>query len=229
LERFPSSFKSAQLHPLPSPTLPPPTPARTSQLQQRAPAILHFKTQFKVRMSCKPGRMQRTDVDLRAIAGSGKDASQKMEDALERLLRNAASGADNCKHFESIVSCCESSKYSPAIRSCAFSLIPSCALYEGDAWGKLVQAAISEVAPLWLWFAHALTPPLQVNAACSGATGSERTAASAVRALASVPCVWLQAHTYDLCDALRDAASRHASTLHQPPRTSAPLMFSVLF
>ena len=43
---------------------------------------------------------------------------------------------------------------------------------------------------------------LQVKAACSGATGAERTAACAVRALASVPCAWLQAHTYDLCDVL---------------------------
>jgi hypothetical protein len=162
--------------------------------------------------------MQRTDVDLRAFAGSGKDAAQKMEDALERLLRSAASGADSSKHFESIVACCDSSKCSNAVRSCAFSLVPSCALYEGDAWGKLVQAVISEVARRLVFSRVGLTLPLQVNGACSGATGTERTAACAIRALASVPCVWLQAHAYDLCDALRDAASRYLP----PPPFTAP-------
>ena len=106
--------------------------------------------------------MQRADVDLRAFAGSGKDATQKMEDALERLLRQAAAGADNSKHFESIVSCCESSKHSATIRSCAFALIPSCALYEGDVWGKLVQAVIAEAAAMHM-FARA--PPAHASVA----------------------------------------------------------------
>ena len=87
--------------------------------------------------------MQRTDVDLRTLAGSGKDAAQKMEDALARLLRQAATGADNCKHFDAIISCCEANQ-PPALRSCAFSLVPSCSLYEGDAWGRLVKAIVSE-------------------------------------------------------------------------------------
>jgi hypothetical protein len=91
--------------------------------------------------------MQRTDVDLRALAGSGKDAAQKLEDAVERLLRLAASGTDNSKHFESIVSFCDAGNYSTAVRSCAFALVPSCAQYEGSAWGKLVAAVIAEVTP----------------------------------------------------------------------------------
>ncbi len=92
--------------------------------------------------------MQRTDIDLRALAASGKDAPQKVEDAAERLLRLAATGADHSKHFESIVSFCDPSKYSPPMRSCAYSLIPSCSLYDGDCWGSLVQAVISEVRRL---------------------------------------------------------------------------------
>ena len=52
------------------------------------------------------------------------------------------------------------------------------------------------------------TSPSQINAACSGVSASERTVAAAICALASVPCVWLQAHAHDLCDALRDAGSR---------------------
>jgi hypothetical protein len=91
--------------------------------------------------------MLRTDVDLRAIAGSCKDAAQKLEDALERLLRLAASGTDNSKHFESIVSFCDAGNYSAAVRSCPFNLVPSCAQYEGNAWGKLVVAVTAEVAP----------------------------------------------------------------------------------
>jgi hypothetical protein len=89
--------------------------------------------------------MQRTDIDLRALAASGKDASQKVEDAAERLLRLAATAADHSRHFESVVSFCDPGKYSLPMRSCAYSLIPSCALYDGDGWGKLVQAVISEV------------------------------------------------------------------------------------
>jgi glycine cleavage system regulatory protein len=38
--------------------------------------------------------------------------------------------------------------------------------------------------------------------------GLVRTVAAAICALASVPCVWLQAHAHDLCDAIRDAGSR---------------------
>ena len=61
---------------------------------------------------------------------------------------------------------------------------------------------------------HALSP--QINAACSGASASERTAASAIRALASVPCAWLQPHALDLCDALRAAASMCPPQLLHP-------------
>jgi hypothetical protein len=90
--------------------------------------------------------MQRCDIDLRTFAGTGKDAAQKMEDALERLLRQAATGADNSKHFESIVSCCDASKHPLSLRLCAFALIPSCFRYEGEGWGKLVETIISEVS-----------------------------------------------------------------------------------
>lgn len=154
-----------------------------------------------------PVGMQRTDVDLRAIAGSGKDAAQKLEDALERLLRLAASGTDNSKHFESIVSFCDAGNSVP-VRACAFTLVPSCAQYEGSAWSKLVVAVIAEVANSSPPSPAAHISLLQINAACSGVSAAERTAASAIRALASVPCVWLQAHWHDLCDTLRDAGSR---------------------
>ncbi len=154
------------------------------------------------------GSMQRADVDLRAIASSGKDAARKMEEAMERLLRQAATGADNSKQFDFISSCCDANKYTFAIRSCAFSLVPSCSGYEENSWGALVQAVVAEVHPSESTppsSSHAMSP--QINADCSGASASERTAASAIRDLASVPCAWLQPHALDLCDALRAAAS----------------------
>jgi hypothetical protein len=200
---------TAMLPPATPPTVPAPAHHASPNVRCRRSnhaSLLNSLPQF----SCSSPHMQRADVDLRALVVSGKDAAQKMEDALARLLRQAASGADNSKHFETIVSCCDA-KQPLALRSCAFSLVSSCCLYDGDCWGKLVKAVISEALPpppLSTCSGIALMPHLQVKAACSGATGAERTAACAVRALASVPCAWLQAHTYDLCDVLRDAASR---------------------